>query len=54
MQSKVETLFLTPAENLSFVSSTVVKEIAVLGGDVSEFVAPCVQEALKSKLPAQV
>ncbi len=53
MQSKVETLFLTPAENLSFVSSTLVKEIAVLGGDVSEFVAPCVQEALKSKLPAQ-
>ncbi len=52
MQSKVETLFLTPAENLSFVSSTLVKEIAVLGGDVSEFVAPCVQEALKSKLPA--
>lgn len=54
MQSKVETLFLTPAENLSFVSSTLVKEIAILGGDVSEFVAPCVQEALKSKLPAQV
>ncbi len=52
MQSKVETLFLTPAENLSFVSSSLVKEIAVLGGDVSEFVAPCVQAALKSKLPA--
>jgi len=52
MQSKVETLFLTPAENLSFVSSSLVKEIAVLGGDVSEFVAPCVQAALKAKLPA--
>jgi pantetheine-phosphate adenylyltransferase len=52
MQSKVETLFLTPAENLSFVSSSLVKEIAVLGGDVSEFVAPCVQTALKAKLPA--
>lgn len=52
MQSKVETLFLTPAENLSFVSSTLVKEIAVLGGDVSEFVSPCVQQALKRKLPA--
>jgi len=51
MQSKVETLFLTPAENLSFVSSSLVKEIAVLGGDVSEFVAPCVQAALKDKLP---
>jgi pantetheine-phosphate adenylyltransferase len=51
MQSKVETLFLTPAENLSFVSSSLVKEIAVLGGDVSEFVAPCVQAALKAKLP---
>lgn len=52
MQPKVETLFLTPAENLSFVSSSLVKEIAVLGGDVSEFVAPCVQMALKHKLPA--
>lgn len=52
MQSKVETLFLTPAENLSFVSSSLVKEIAVLGGDVSEFVAPCVQKALKATLPA--
>lgn len=52
MESKVETLFLTPAENLSFVSSSLVKEIAVLGGDVSEFVAPCVQTALKAKLPA--
>ncbi|WP_297813292.1 pantetheine-phosphate adenylyltransferase [uncultured Methylophaga sp.] len=52
MQSKVETLFLTPAENLSFVSSSLVKEIAVLGGDVSEFVAPCVQTALKATLPA--
>lgn len=51
MESKVETLFLTPAENLSFVSSSLVKEIAVLGGDVSEFVAPCVQAALKAKLP---
>ncbi|HEC74792.1 MAG TPA: pantetheine-phosphate adenylyltransferase [Methylophaga aminisulfidivorans] len=50
MQSEVETLFLTPAENLSFVSSTLVKEIAVLGGDVSEFVAPCVQAALTTKL----
>lgn len=51
MQSQVETMFLTPAENLSFVSSTLVKEIAMLGGDVSEFVAPCVQTALKAKLP---
>jgi pantetheine-phosphate adenylyltransferase len=52
MQSQVETLFLTPAENLSFVSSSLVKEIAVLGGDVAEFVAPAVQAALKQKLPA--
>jgi pantetheine-phosphate adenylyltransferase len=51
MQSKVETLFLTPAENLSFVSSSLVKEIAILGGEVSEFVAPSVQAALKAKLP---
>ncbi|HQV21832.1 MAG TPA: pantetheine-phosphate adenylyltransferase, partial [Agitococcus sp.] len=35
-----ETVFLTPSENLSFISSTLVREIARLGGDVSKFVSP--------------
>ncbi|MCB1858231.1 MAG: pantetheine-phosphate adenylyltransferase [Gammaproteobacteria bacterium] len=44
---KVETMFLTPADQFSYISSTLVREIAALGGDVSEFVHPCVVEALK-------
>ncbi len=45
---EVETMFLTPAEQFTYISSTLVREIAGLGGDVSEFVHPCVVEALKS------
>jgi pantetheine-phosphate adenylyltransferase len=41
-----ETMFLTPAEQYSFISSSLVREIARLGGDVSGFVHPVVQEAL--------
>ncbi len=44
--SEVETVFLTPAEQYSFISSSLVKEIARLGGDVSEFVHPEVLQAL--------
>lgn len=46
---EVETLFLTPAEQFSFISSSLVREIARLGGDVSGFVHPEVQAALKAK-----
>ena len=46
---EVETLFLTPAEQYSFISSSLVREIGRLGGDVSGFVHPAVQAALKSK-----
>ena len=42
----VETLFLTPDEDFSFISSTLVKEIARLDGDVSEFVCADVQRAM--------
>ena len=38
LDSEIETVFLTPAENYTFVSATLVKEIASLGGDVSNFV----------------
>lgn len=44
---EVETLFLTPAEQYSFISSSLVKEIARLNGDVSEFVSEEVRHALK-------
>jgi pantetheine-phosphate adenylyltransferase len=43
---QVETLFLTPAEQYAYISSSLVREIAALGGDVSEFVHPAVNAAL--------
>ena len=42
-----ETVFLTPQEQFTFISSTLVREIAVLGGDVSQFVHPIVEAELK-------
>jgi pantetheine-phosphate adenylyltransferase len=45
----VETLFLTPAEQYSFISSSLVREIGRLGGDVSGFVHPAVQAALHAR-----
>jgi pantetheine-phosphate adenylyltransferase len=46
----VETLFLTPAEQYMFISATMVREIASLGGDVSPFVNPMVIPRLKAKI----
>jgi pantetheine-phosphate adenylyltransferase len=46
----VETVFLTPTEKFMFVSSTLVREIAALGGDVSGFVAKSVNKALSGQL----
>jgi pantetheine-phosphate adenylyltransferase len=43
----IETVFLTPQEQFTFVSSSLVREIAVLGGDVHEFVHPIVEKELK-------
>ena len=40
----VETVFLTPSDKYQFISSTFVREIAVLGGEVDKFVSPLVQE----------
>ena len=47
---EVETLFLTPAEKYLFMSSTIVREIARFGGDVSKFVHPAVAARLKAKV----
>ncbi len=47
---EVETLFLTPAEQYMFISASLVREIALLGGDVSQFVPPLVEERLKQKI----
>jgi pantetheine-phosphate adenylyltransferase len=45
----VETVFLTPAEQYTFISASIVREIARFGGDVSKFVSPLVVEKLKKK-----
>jgi pantetheine-phosphate adenylyltransferase len=50
MDANIETLFLTPAEQFTYISSSLVREIARLGGDVTEFVAPEVAQALHTKL----
>ena len=50
MYPDIETLFLTPGEQYMFISATIVREISVLGGDVSKFVAPHVARLLKAKV----
>jgi pantetheine-phosphate adenylyltransferase len=49
----VETLFLTPGEQYMFISATMVREIASLGGDVSNFVHPLVVKRLEEKFKNQ-
>jgi len=46
---EIETVFLTPQEQFTFISSSLVREIAVLGGDVGEFVHPIVEAELKKQ-----
>ena len=46
----METIFLTPGEQHMFISATLVREIALLGGDVSKFVHPLVRKALAAKV----
>ena len=50
LTEEVETVFLTPTDRYTFISSTLVREIATLGGDISEFVSPTVKEALMAKV----
>jgi len=50
MYPEVETVFMTPGEEYMFVSATLVREISVLGGDVSKFVSPEVASRLKTKI----
>jgi pantetheine-phosphate adenylyltransferase len=50
---EVETLFLTPSEEYTFISATIVREIAKFGGDVSSFVHPAVLARLRSRVAAR-
>jgi pantetheine-phosphate adenylyltransferase len=49
LNGAVETVFLTPTEQFNFISSTLIREIASLGGNVREFVHPLVAEALRAR-----
>ena len=50
LSDEVETVFLTPTEQFNFMSSTLIREIASLGGDIREFVHPLVAEAIGQRL----
>jgi pantetheine-phosphate adenylyltransferase len=50
LNPEMETVFLTPGEQHMFISATLVREIATLGGDVSKFVHPLVRERLTAKV----
>ena len=50
LMPEVETVFLTPSDKFQFISSTFVREIAVLGGEVDKFVSPTVQQRLMQKV----
>lgn len=49
LTDEVETAFLTPTEKYTFISSSLVREVAMLGGDISEFVSPTVRKALADR-----
>ncbi len=53
LEPSIETVFLAPAEHLSYISSTLVREISSYGGDISKFVHPVVVEAMKSYVKTQ-
>jgi pantetheine-phosphate adenylyltransferase len=50
LMPEVETIFMTPTDQYQFISGTLVREIALMGGEVDKFVAPIVQAWLKRKL----
>lgn len=49
MSPDLESIFLTPKAKFSFLSSTLVREIASMGGEISSFVDPVIEEALKKR-----
>ena len=53
LDSAIETVFLTPAEETSFISASLVKEVALHGGDVSQFVGPEIEHALKEQFNSE-
>ena len=54
LSAEFETIFLTPAEQYAFISSSMIREIAKLGGNVSDFVPEAINRALVEKFTGQV
>ena len=52
LEPTIETIFLTPREEFTYLSSRIIKEITMLGGAIDEFVPPCVAAALRGKSQA--
>ncbi|MEN9315958.1 MAG: pantetheine-phosphate adenylyltransferase [Pseudomonadota bacterium] len=50
LMPEIETVFMTPGDQYQFISATLVREIAIMGGDVSRFVPPLVEERLREKV----
>ncbi|MDR2463291.1 MAG: pantetheine-phosphate adenylyltransferase [Verrucomicrobiales bacterium] len=50
LQADIDTIFLMPKDNYTYLSSSLIKEIARMGGNIDCFVPPCVQRALKHKI----
>lgn len=53
LEPSLETLFLMPSEEYTYLSSRMVKEVCRLGGEIGRFVPDCVREALLSRFPGQ-
>jgi pantetheine-phosphate adenylyltransferase len=51
MNNQLETLFMMTSVSYGYLSSSIVKEVATWGGDIDDFVPPCVKQALKKKFP---
>ncbi|ABA88884.1 pantetheine-phosphate adenylyltransferase [Syntrophotalea carbinolica DSM 2380] len=51
MNTQLETLFMMTSVSYGYLSSSIVKEVAAWGGDIDDFVPPCVKDALKTKFP---
>lgn len=49
LDPEIETIFLAPAEHFAYISSTLVREIAAYGGDISKFVNPIVVDAMRKE-----
>jgi pantetheine-phosphate adenylyltransferase len=53
LDDKIETIFLMPKDSYTYLSSTIIKEVGRLGGDISAFVPPVVEAAMRRKFAGE-